>query len=609
VSDPSTSTERAASASGVQFLATFATVLRRDRRLAVLVGAALLLVSPYLGLLAGNLPSSNYRNVWIFVGLASIVAAGCFADMRRLTSSGEARFRALVGAAFLLWVANEAGSYAFLERRRPLALAAQDVTFVVFTVLLAFAALAAAPAEERREERLLRSLHRLEIGVLIGGLFVYLILLPAQLDPEFANSSVPSASLNVTLDLLLLGLYSWRLRRTRSEDETWRWWLMCGAAALFAISDVFYLLWALGRFDFDRWPLLDLVWYVPHVVVLFAVRGPTALGRASSIAQRGDQGGETATFLRFAPSFLYAGLVPALHLTLEIAAPNSMVALPAQRGFALLLTVVLLSLGVAHQRRLASLIDSLRQELETGRRRRLSAERLEAIGRLTAGIAHDFNNLLTVILGRADLLRHRAKSPRVQSSIDGVLERSERAAELTSELLAVGQRETTLRERLVLDSFLAARRQDLENVVGERVRLNFELAADGEEVEVDPRHLERILSGLAANARAAMPNGGDLLVRTRRRSSAGGVTRQQDEVAAAEYLSIEIADTGEGLSPDVLERLFEPFFSTRSDGRGSGLGLAIVRGLVRQNDGQIVVRSRVGAGASFELLFPPAGGR
>jgi len=571
-----------------------------------LLVAALFLLSPYLGLLGGRRPSETYRNTWVFVGLTLIVAAACLVGLRRLARPEEARLRAVVGAAFGMWAANELGSYAFLGEHRPLALGAQDVTFVLFTVLMAFAALAADPAEERPGERVLRRLHRVELAVLFAGLFGYLIVLPARIDPEFANSSVPSASLNLTLDLLLLGLYLWRLTRARGPRERLRWRLLVGAAALFTLSDGLYLLWALRRFDIDRWLVLDLVWYAPHFLVVLAVRWPEAIEPFAQEPDPPKEWGDGTPFPRVAPSFLYAALVPVVHLVRELAGPGVVTALQAQRRFALLLTALLLLLAVVHQIRLGHLLARLRRELESGRRRRAAAERLEAVGRLAAGVAHDFNNLLTVIVGRADLLRQREDRPAPQRSLAAILELSERAADLTSELLAVGQRETTLREELVLDHYLLAKRDELGALAGERVRVVFELGAADERLQVDPRHLDRILANLVTNARDAMPDGGDLIVRTRRRGVAGGTTRQFDDVEAADYLSVEVADTGIGMTAEVLDRLFDPFFTTKPRGRGIGLGLATVRGLVRQNGGQIVARSRAGAGTSFELLFPPA---
>ncbi|MCM2269015.1 MAG: ATP-binding protein [Thermoanaerobaculia bacterium] len=554
--------------------------------------------APYLGLLAGRAPSAAYRNAWAFVALAGLVVAACLIDLPRQARREERRFRLLVAAAFAVWAASELFEHLLAGLSAAARRGVGDVAFVVFGVLMSAAALVTSERGLSRSEVGLRRLHRAEVALFAGGVFVYLIVLPPRFDPALAASSVPSALLYLTLDLLMLGLFLWR--RSRAPAAGVRWTALAVAAALFLLSDALFLAVLGGRFDLERHALADLFWYLPHLAVIVAVRGT---GRAASVGD-GAPSAAGRVQLRIAPGFLYAALVPVVHLVAESASAATAAGGQAQRHFALALTLGLLLLAWAHQRRQRAVWDELRRELAAGARRRAAAAKLEAIGRLAAGVAHDFNNLLTVVVGRAELAQARLAAAGERRELDAILELSQRATALTSELLAVGEREPRVREAIAVDAFVESRRSRFEERAGGRVAVVLELDAAGGRIEVDPGHLDRMLDNLVANALDAMPSGGRLTLATRRQRLVAGWTRHLDEIAAGDYVTLEVRDEGVGMDAELLTRVFEPFFTTKDLGRSAGLGLATVRGLVRQNGGQVVAHSRPGAGTSFEIYFP-----
>ncbi len=236
----------------------------------------------------------------------------------------------------------------------------------------------------------------------------------------------------------------------------------------------------------------------------------------------------------------------------------------------------------------------------------LQSQKMEAVGRLAGGIAHDFNNLLTVIRSQTDLLLLDLDddSP-LRADVATIQETGDRAAELTSQLLAFS-RDQVLRPRLVdLSQVVRGLGNLLERIIGEDVEVRMDLADDLPAARVDPGQLEHVLMNLAVNARDAMPDGGELVLRTSRTRVApdsGGTLPPGD------YVSVDVRDTGVGMSDATRRRIFEPFFTTKPVGEGTGLGLAMAHGVVLQSGGDIQVQSEPGEGSTFTLCFPAVDG-
>ena len=235
----------------------------------------------------------------------------------------------------------------------------------------------------------------------------------------------------------------------------------------------------------------------------------------------------------------------------------------------------------------------------------LHAQKMEAVGQLTGGIAHDFNNLLTVVLGSLALLRKRlpAADRNAARLLDNAVQGAERGAGLTQRLLAFGRRQTLMPEAVDLPTLIHGMAELLRGTVGTSVRIDTRFAADLPPIKVDANQLELALLNLAANARDAMPDGGELVIA----ASVDEVRRRgADGLAPGRYVVLSVADDGEGMDEATLRQAVEPFFTTKGVGKGSGLGLSMVHGLAAQSGGQFLLHSRPGVGTVAELWLPLA---
>ena len=236
----------------------------------------------------------------------------------------------------------------------------------------------------------------------------------------------------------------------------------------------------------------------------------------------------------------------------------------------------------------------------TERRSRETAEaetrRLESIGRLAGGVAHDFNNLMTAVLGYSELLFTSldAADPR-RSDVAEIQHAAARAGELTQQLLAFARRREVRPRVIDVAALLHGMNRLLQSLVAAKVRLEFAVAPDLPAVLIDPTQFEQVVMNLAVNARDAMPDGGLLRLEA-----------QADDTQVPPGLCLIARDTGSGMTPEVLGRMFEPFYTTKALGKGTGLGLATVYGIVHQAKGRISVESTPGVGTTFSIYLPAA---
>jgi PAS domain S-box-containing protein len=243
-------------------------------------------------------------------------------------------------------------------------------------------------------------------------------------------------------------------------------------------------------------------------------------------------------------------------------------------------------------------------------------QKLESIGVLAGGIAHDFNNLLHVVLGNADIaLSQLPKGTPVREPIEEVVRATLRAADLTRQLLAYSGKGAFVIRPIDLSSEVRDMATLLRTAISKQATLDSELASDLPAVSADPTQVRQVVMNLITNASDALGNeGGTITLRTGvarpdERSDDGlGDPRRVDgtDPAPGLYVYLEIADTGSGMTPDTLNRIFDPFFSTKYTGRG--LGLAAVMGIVHAHKGLIRIRTEPGQGTSFRVLFPPVPG-
>jgi two-component system cell cycle sensor histidine kinase/response regulator CckA len=248
--------------------------------------------------------------------------------------------------------------------------------------------------------------------------------------------------------------------------------------------------------------------------------------------------------------------------------------------------------------------------LETTERRALEnqinqSQKMDMVGQLAGGIAHDFNNVLSAIMMANDFLlnAHKPTDPSFQDIMQ-IKQNATRAATLVRQLLAFSRRQTLRPQVLDLGDALSDLTMLLRRLIGEKVKLDLVHGRDLWPVKVDVSQFEQVIVNLAVNARDAMPDGGKLTVRT------ANVTAQESEnfaykgMPAADYVRIEITDTGTGIPADIVDKIFEPFFSTKEVGKGTGLGLSTVYGIVKQTGGFIYVDSEADKGTSFHIFLP-----
>jgi PAS domain S-box-containing protein len=232
------------------------------------------------------------------------------------------------------------------------------------------------------------------------------------------------------------------------------------------------------------------------------------------------------------------------------------------------------------------------------------AQKMEAIGNLTGGIAHDFNNLLGIIIGNLDLLRDRqSRDPDADELSGEALDAALRGADLTRRLLAFARRQPLQPAPTDVNELITRIFRLLERTLGEQVQITLDLNPDTWPVVVDPAQLEASLTNLATNARDAMPGGGRLIIVTGNRSLDADYAAQHAEVQPGDYAMVEVSDTGTGMPAEVASHIFEPFYTTKEQGRGTGLGLSMVFGFMKQSGGHINVYSEVGIGTTFRLYL------
>jgi two-component system, NtrC family, sensor kinase len=235
------------------------------------------------------------------------------------------------------------------------------------------------------------------------------------------------------------------------------------------------------------------------------------------------------------------------------------------------------------------------------------AQKMEALGQLTGQVAHDFNNVLTVLQGSLELLRGRQRDDRLEARVDLALETVERGKNLTGQLLAFSRRHPVTVTRVNLNALLRRISELVAQTMGANISITSELAPDLWPVDADPTQFELAVINIAINARDAMPSGGELHVRTFNMTRSGPALDGEPN-AAEDFVGVEISDTGTGMPPEVLERAFEPFFTSKEPGKGTGLGLSMVYGFARQSGGSASIHSEVGRGTTVTLLLPRAYG-
>ncbi len=543
---------------------------------------------------------------WLLLILGSI-----WVGRRRIEKREERIFWGLIAAGLGAWAAVDLFMTLFpsyYEQHGYLGFWV-DVLFLVYYGL--FLAAAERNPDDPRSDDLVEPEVRL-VGITIPtvvtvSLFVYLIFIPAIIHPPELESIRPSFMLFVVLDFILASRF---LRLTRTA-LTLRWNTIFG---LFALA--FYV-WGLvegGQLITSTIPeeagaqmpaVLNLVWFVAFPLMVAAIRlrhyQPPATPR---FWRPGPMLPQEEVRRRYDWSLVsLAALLPIVHflgyhLGLLDEATRSLREL----------TVMVYLLGVAV---LSFTINRLRAALLRVREETEHSRRMETVGTLAGGIAHDFNNLMTVVMGNAQLLSRDGGSSDLQKRhAREILRAGERASDLAARLLAFSRRDRHEPEVLDLSEVLGEMEDFIQGVMSERVSVRMHVEHRLPLVYMDRGHLEQILLNLVTNARDAMPDGGELEIRADRLEIKDrGPGAEELRLAAGEYVALSVTDDGVGMDRTTLDRVFDPYFTTKPREKGTGLGLSTVYGLVAQNEGEIRAESRPGQGASFTIYIPRASER
>ena len=245
---------------------------------------------------------------------------------------------------------------------------------------------------------------------------------------------------------------------------------------------------------------------------------------------------------------------------------------------------------------------SLRKETEAQLQQ---AQKMEMIGQLTGGVAHDFNNLLTAIIGGIELLEeHIGEAPEARRNLEIARRGALRGADLTHRLLAFSRKDTLNPKPTEMNRLVTGMADLLGRTLGEHIEIETVLAGGLWQAIIDSNLLENALLNLSINARDAMPEGGKLTIETANTRLDEAYARNHEEVIPGQYVMVAVSDTGTGMSPEVLERAFDPFYTTKEVGKGTGLGLSTVFGFVKQSGGHIKLYSEVGQGTTVKLYLP-----
>jgi PAS domain S-box-containing protein len=237
------------------------------------------------------------------------------------------------------------------------------------------------------------------------------------------------------------------------------------------------------------------------------------------------------------------------------------------------------------------------------------SEKMEAIGQLTGGIAHDFNNILTVITGTIEILAGAvAKEPQLAAITKMIDEAAARGADLTQHLLAFARRQPLQPREIDVNTLIIDTAKLLRPTLGEHIEIESVFKDETCFATVDPNHLTTAILNLALNSRDAMPNGGKLILETGSAYLDEAYAAMHDDVQPGCYALIAVSDTGNGISSAILDKVFNPFFTSKGPGKGTGLGLSMVYGFIKQSAGHIKIYSEEGHGTTIKMYLPPGTG-
>ncbi|MEJ5273332.1 MAG: GAF domain-containing protein [Spirochaetota bacterium] len=246
----------------------------------------------------------------------------------------------------------------------------------------------------------------------------------------------------------------------------------------------------------------------------------------------------------------------------------------------------------------------IEKEKEELKEQLIQSQKIESIGMLAGGIAHDYNNMLAIILGYAENLKERFnKDDPIQDDINEILKAAQTTKELTHQLLAFGRKQALAPKVLNLNQLIKSMEKMLRRTLREDIALKIILDENLVNIMVDPVQIQQIILNLVVNAKDAMPDGGNIIIETKNVELTNDYVKKHIGSIKGPHVMLAISDTGHGMDKETMEKIFDPFFSTKELGKGTGLGLATVYGIVKQSGGNIWVYSEVGKGTTLKFIF------
>lgn len=569
-------------------------------RLCLLVWLAVAVL--YLTPLAQPSVRTFFGDYLIGITFIPLVIACCLSGSTGRRETEESHFWWMIAGAYAIWFCYGLLTLAMPDSSWTLSASVRgDVAYVAF-YLLFLLAIELKPHLQtmNRVEAQQRRLRATALTVLLFSWLCYVVVIPAAVDRRVYETMVPSFLLYLSLDLLLLGRLMWVRRESWSVRWAALYGLLAAAVGAMFVGDVFETMYIGNVIALGSGTPADLLWTLPFMLVAATARARQAPFEAGQNILNQDWEGNRVTRIE---QWLMGGaiLLPIAHQTLYAL---GWLDASAENYRRVLVEVTLVTLAIlallafrlleADRRRVEAREAVLRKELD-------QARRMDAVARVAGAVAHDFNNLLHVIRGRVDLVTDELDPAHpAHEDLREIRAASMRASAMAADLLAFGRRQPVATEPLSLHAFIDQLRRQLKLMAGERAALTITLGATEDRVSIDAVKFESVLLNLVANARNAMAGGGRIEIETWNPESAAGTPRR---------LALAVRDTGQGMSPEVLERAFEPFFTTRRDHGGSGMGLSSAHGIIQAMGGTIRAESAPGQGTTILIELPviPAG--
>ncbi len=557
------------------------------------VGVATFYATP----IASPEAKTYFGDFLIGITFIPVVVACCIAGASRIRQLEERHFWWMVGGAYFVWLAYGAISTVIPDEQWPLAWSVLGDCAYVGYYLLFLLAIELKPHLQTMDqvEARQRRLRSTGVTLLLFGWLCYIAVIPAAVDRASYDSLVPSFLMYLSLDMLLIARLMWVRRESWSVRWATLYGILAASAGAMFVGDVLETLYIANIIGVGSGTLVDLVWTMPFLLAAAAARARHAPFETGQDVLNQDWGQQQPTRVE---QWLMGSAI-ALPIAHETMYALGMLSPAAERYRQVLVVATLVSLAIlaliafkllARERlNVEASEQALRKELD-------QAKRMDAVARVAGAVAHDFSNLLHVIRGRVDLVADDLDpTHHAHDDLREIRSAAMRASAMAADLLAFGRRQPVVTEPMGLHAFIDQLRRQLKLMAGERTVLTITLNATQDRVAIDPVKFESVLLNLVANARNAMTPGGRIEIETWNPESTHG---------APVRVALAVRDTGRGMTPEVLDRAFEPFFTTRRDHGGSGMGLSSAHGIVQAMGGTIKAESTVGKGTSMLIELP-----